>query len=82
MKTKVLGAYFFKSKAGKDLFNLSVYDERLNSFGVPSVNLMATMESLPCDLKDMINKNYIIDVRYGSNGSMFAQSFYEVNNGK
>lgn len=78
MKTKILGAYSFKSKNGKDLTNLTVQDDRLNCFGICSVNLMCMTESLPCDLKDMINKNYFIDVRYGQNGSMFAQSFYEV----
>ena len=78
MKTKILGAYSFDSKTGKKLVNLSVTDDRVNAYGVTSVNLMAMADSLPDKLENMINKNYLIDVRYGQNGSMFAQSFYEV----
>ena len=79
MKTKIIGAYAFTSKAGKNLVNLSVTDDRLNSVGVCSVNLMATADSLPDKVENMINNEYLIDVRYGQNGSMFAQNFYKVS---
>lgn len=78
MKTKILGGYSFESKSGKHLVNISCVDDRLKSVGVCAINLMAMADSLPCDLKDMVNKTYMIDVRYGQNNSMFAQEFYEV----
>lgn len=78
MKTKILGGYSFQSKNGKNLTNLTCVDERQNADGVCAINLMAMTDSLPVPVKDMINKNYLIDVRYGQNGSMFAQNFYEV----
>lgn len=78
MKTKILGGYSFQSKNGKNLTNLTCVDDRQNSDGVCAINLMAMTDSLPFPLKDMVNKNFLIDVRYGQNGSMFAQNFYEV----
>lgn len=78
MKTKILGGYSFQSKNGKNLTNLTCVDERQNADGVCAINLMALTDSLPGSVKDMLNKNYLIDIRYGQNGSMFAQSFYEV----
>lgn len=78
MKSKILGAYSFESKTGKKLVNLTVTDDRLNSVGVCSVNLMALADALPDKIENMVNHDYLIDVRYGQNGSMFAQAFYLV----
>lgn len=78
MKTKILGGYSFQSKNGKNLTNLTCLDERQAAEGVCAINLMTMSDLLPVPLKDMVNKSYLIDVRYGQNGSMFAQSFYEV----
>lgn len=78
MQGKILGGYVFTSKAGKSLVNLSVAEERVNSVGVCAVNIMAIKDNLPCELGDMVNKSYIIDVRYGDKGSGFATSFYQL----
>ena len=78
MNGKILGGYSFTSKAGKELVNLSIAEDRLNAVGVSTVNIMTLKDNLPADLSDMVNKTFIIDVRYGNNGSAFAQSFYEI----
>lgn len=59
MNGKVLGGYKFKSKKGTDLYNLTLVDDRSNSVGTCCSNYLAT--SLPCDLKDLINKNIKAD---------------------
>lgn len=73
MKAKILGCYTFQSKAGKDLVNLSVTDERLNCFGVCTKNILSPAEVLPASPKDMINKTYLIDTN-----NNFASGFYEL----
>lgn len=78
MITKIIGGYSFQSKTGKTLTNLTCVDDRKNADGVCAINLMAMSDSLPVPVKDMLNKTYLIDVRYGQNGSMFALSFFEV----
>ena len=78
MKTRILGAYKFNSKSGKELVNFSCSDERTNGYGTCTLNIMTSSENVPCDIADMINKDFVIDCRYGSNGSIFAQSFYPI----
>ena len=74
----ISGGYVFTSKTNKALVNLSVQEERLNAVGKCYTNIMTLQDNLPCDLSKMIGKNYVIDVRYGNNGSGFATSFYEI----
>lgn len=78
MQGKILGGYSFTSKTGKELVNLSIAEDRLNAVGVSTVNIMTLKDNLPAALTDMVNKSYVIDCRYGNNGSAFAQSFYEL----
>ena len=78
MKGKILGCYSFNSKKGDELVNFSVVEDRLSCFGVCTCNVLALKKDCPVpDLKDMINKTYVIDTRY-NNGSAFASAFYEV----
>ena len=77
MKGKILGCYTFKSKKGDDLVNFSVIEDRLSAIGTCSCNVLALKKDCPAELKDMINKTYVIDTRY-NNGSAFASAFYEV----
>lgn len=78
MKTKVLGGISFKSKNGKDLVTITCQDnDRLNSIGIVTRNIMAFKETLPCELKDMINKTYVIDTDT-NNGTSFAKEFFEI----
>lgn len=78
MQGKILGGYSFTSKTGKELVNISVAEDRLNAVGVSTVNIMTLKDNLPASLTDMVNKSYVIDCRFGNNGSAFAQSFYEL----
>lgn len=78
MKAKVLGGVFFKSKNGKDLVTITCQDnDRLNSVGIVTRNIMAFKESLPCELKDMINKIYVIDTDT-KDGTTYAKEFFEI----
>lgn len=74
----ISGGYVFTSKTNKILVNLSVEEERLNAVGKCFTNIMTLQDNLPCDLGRMVGKKYVIDVRYGNNGSGFATSFYEL----
>ena len=59
MKTKILGAYSFESKNGKKLVNLSVTDDRINAYGVTSVNLMAMADSFLISNNNFLIRNNI-----------------------
>lgn len=74
----ISGGYVFTSKSNKTLVNLSVEEERLNAVGKCYTNIMTLQDNLPVPIADMVGKKYVIDVRYGNNGSGFATSFYLV----
>lgn len=71
LKATVLGGYAFTSKKGTTCYKLTVSDEPESSVGTCCKNLMAV--KLPCDLKDMVGKIYLID----TNGD-FASDFYQL----
>lgn len=74
----ISGGYVFTSKTNKTLVNLSIEEERVNAVGKTYVNIMTMQDNLPIPLADMVGKKYVIDVRYGNNGSGFATSFYQI----
>lgn len=74
----ISGGYVFTSKTNKTLVNLSIEEERVNAVGKTYVNIMTMQDNLPMPLADMVGKKYVIDVRYGNNGSGFATSFYQI----
>lgn len=74
----ISGGYVFTSKTNKTLVNLSIEEERVNAVGKTYVNIMTMQDNLPMALDDMVGKKYVIDVRYGNNGSGFATSFYQI----
>lgn len=74
----ISGGYVFTSKTNKTLVNLSIEEERVNAVGKTYVNIMTMQDNLPISLADMVGKKYVIDVRYGNNGSGFATSFYQI----
>lgn len=74
----ISGGYVFRSKTNKTLVNLSIEEERVNAVGKTYVNIMTMQDNLPIPLADMVGKKYVIDVRYGNNGSGFATSFYQI----
>lgn len=69
MKAKILGGYSFTSKTGNKCYNLTVQDNRENSVGLITRNLMAV--KLPDTLENMVDKTYLID----TNGN-FGSDFY------
>ena len=73
MKGKILGGYSFTSKKGSVLVNLTIQEDRVDCVGTCCTNVMANKSSLPGEIKDLLNKSFIID----QNGS-FASAFYEV----
>ena len=74
MKGKILGGYSFKNKKGNQMSNITVENDRPDVIGVSASSYMAMRSNMPCDLKDMIGKTYIID----KDDIGFLSAFYEV----
>ena len=74
MKGKILGGYSFKNKKGNLMCNITVENDRPDVIGVSASSYMAMRSNMPCDLKDMLNKTYIID----KDDIGFLSAFYEV----
>lgn len=62
MEGKIIGGYEFTNKKGNVMASICITDtSRVNVIGCVANCYLAMKKNMPCDLKDMMNKTYIVD---------------------
>lgn len=75
MKGQIIGGYEFKNKKQNSMASICVKDvTNPNVIGISANSYLAMRSNMPCDLKDMVGKTYIID----KDNIGFLSDFYEV----
>lgn len=75
MKCTILGGYSFTSQKGNQMFSVTVDNSKKsdNVIGTVYENYMVNPSDMPCALKDMVGKKYLVD-----KNSRFLSDFDEV----
>lgn len=75
MKCTILGGFSFTSQKGNKMFSVTVDNDRKSNSVVGKVyeNYMVNPDDMPCDLKDIVGKKFIVD-----KNSRFLSDFMEI----